>query len=368
VSSVSEAPLYVAFDLGKATWMVAMTSGMGEAPWVRPMRAGAWDELARLLASARERFGLSAQSAILSCYEAGRDGFWIHRALLRQRIANRVVDSASIEVNRRARQTKSDRIDARKLVLLLVRVCLGETDAWREVHVPTVDAEAARHETRERIALQQEQTALVNQMRGWLATWGTRLPVRRRGAWWTHVTDWSGTSLPGAVQARLARASARLALVREQLRGLARAEQRAVAAAAPTSAAGRLMRLRAIGVRGTTTLLGEGLIWRHFTNRRQVGGLLGFAPTHATSGEMHRDHGISHAGNRRWQGTMIQLAWGWVRLQRASALTQWYLARFGIGKRARRIGIVAVARKLLISLWRYATTGIVPTGALLKAT
>jgi transposase len=367
LGSVNEAPLYVALDLSKRTWTVAMTSGLGVVPWVRSMPAAAWAELARLVAEARGRFGLSGQGAVISCYEAGRDGFWIHRALVQQGVANRVVDSASIEVNRRARQTKTDRIDARKLVGLLVRVCLGDRGAWREVHVPTIAAEAARHEARDRIALQKEQTALINQLRGWLTTWGTTLPTRRRAAWWTQVRDWTGAPLPDSVQARLARASARLTLVREQLRELTRAAQRAVEAAPATSAAGRLVRLRAVGVRGTTTLLGEGLEWRAFTNRRQVGGMLGFAPTHASSGEVHRDGGISHAGNRRWQGTMIQLAWSWVRLQPKSALTQWYVARFGVGKRARRIGIVALARKLLIALWRYATTGLVPTGAQLKA-
>jgi len=365
-SSVCEAPLYVAFDLGKTSWTVAMTTGLGVAPWVRAVRAGAWEEVGSVVVRARARFGVAATAPVISCYEAGRDGFWIHRALVAHGWANRVVDSASIEVNRRARRTKTDRIDACKLVVLLVRVCLGDRGAWREVHVPPVEAEAARHATRERMALQKEHTALLNQMRGWLTTWGTALPSRRRDAWWERLRDWRGAALPVAVQARLARASARLALVREQLRALTRAEQRAVQAAAPTSAAGRLMRLRAVGVKGTTTLLGEGLLWRGFTNRRQVGGMLGFAPTHASSGEQHRDQGISHAGNWRWQGTMIQLAWSWVRLQPTSALTQWYLARFGTGKRARRIGIVALARKLLIALWRYATTGLVPAGAVLK--
>lgn len=365
-SSVNDAPLYVAFDLGKTTWTVAMTTGLGVEPWVRSIRAGAWDELADLVARARGHLGVPATAPIASCYEAGRDGFWIHRALVAQGWANRVVDSASIEVNRRARRTKTDRIDARKLVLLLVRVSLGDHRAWREVRVPTVEAEAARHPSRERLALQAEHTAISNQMRGWLTTFGAVLPSRRRDGWWARVRDWRGEALPTDVQARLARAAARLALVRTQLRELTRSAQRAVQAAAPTSPAGRLMRLRAVGVKATITLLGEGLIWREFTNRRQIGGMLGFAPTHASSGDQHRDQGISRAGNWRWQGTMTQLAWSWVRLQPTSALTQWYLARFGTGKRNRRVGIVALARKLLIALWRYATTGQVPDGAVLK--
>ena len=142
--------------------------------------------------------GLPACAPVLSCYEAGRDGFWIHRALMPLGIRNRVVDSASIEVNRRARRAKTDRLDALKLVRMLVRVCLGERRVWSEVQVPSVADEAARQVSRERTALTQEQTRLVNQMRGWLATWGCRLPARQRAGWWTTVRDWAGAALPPA--------------------------------------------------------------------------------------------------------------------------------------------------------------------------
>ena len=229
-NSVSEAPLDVAFDLSKKSWTVAMTSGLGLDPWVRTMRPGAWEELERLIQRARQRVGLSGRGPVLSCDEAGRDGFWIHRALVARGLANRVVDSASIEVNRRARRTKTDRIDACKLVVRLVRVCLGDWRAWREVRVPTVEAEAARQATREREALVKEQTALINQMRGWLAPWGATLPRPRRGAWWTQLTDWSGAPLAAEVQARRARASTRRTIVAEQLAAIARAQKRAVAA------------------------------------------------------------------------------------------------------------------------------------------
>ena len=162
---------------------------------------------------------------MVSCYEAGRDGFWIHRALTQLGVANRVVDSASIEVNRRARRAKTDRLDALKLVRMLVRVCCGERRVWSEVRVPTVADEAARQVSRERTALTQEQTRLVNQMRGWLATWGAR--CRRGGAarWWTTVRDWAGAALPAAVQARLARAEARLAVLEAQIAELEAQQQ-----------------------------------------------------------------------------------------------------------------------------------------------
>jgi transposase len=364
--SVSEPTLYVAFELGKKDWKLAMTSGFGVQPWLRTVPSGDWAAVTRVLAQGRARFGLPGGARVMSCDEAGRDGFWIHRALLAMGIANRVVDSASIEVSRRARRAKTDRLDALKLVTMLVRVCGGERRVWSEVRVPTVAAEAARHVSRERTALTQDQTRLVNHMRGWLMTWGTALPVRRQGAWWTTLRDWAGAAVPAEMQARLARADARLGGLAAQIAEL-EAQQAAVTASAPATAAQRLVQLKGVAVTSASVLLDEGLVWRAFRNRRQIGGLLGFAPTPYDSGESTREQGISRAGNARLQAISIQLAWNWVRWQPQSTLTQWYQANFGKGKRARRIGIVAVARKLVIALWRYVTTGVVPAGAIMKA-
>ena len=364
--SVSEAPLYVAFELSQDRWMLGLTSGLGVAPWVRTVRAGDWAGVEQVLGRARKRFGLPAGTPVVSCYEAGRDGFWIHRALVARQMANRVVDSSSIEVNRRRRRAKTDRIDARKLVLLLVRVCLGDRRAWQEVRVPTVAEEAARHVSRERATLVQEQTRLVNQMRGWLAAVGARLPKRRSMGWAAQVRDAAGERLPRELQARLERTSMRLTLVATQIAELETAQAAALTQAPADSPAPRLLALRGISVTSTSTLLDEGLVWRDFRNRRQLGGLLGFAPTPYDSGAVVREQGMRGAGNRRLQSAAIQLAWNWVRWQKASALTQWYQARFGTGKRARRIGIVALPRKLMIALWRRATTGELPAGAVLK--
>jgi transposase len=297
--SVSEPTLYVAFELGKKEWKLGMTSGPGVVPIVRTVASAQWRSVERALAEARRRFGLAETVSVVSCYEAGRDGFWIHRALLARGIANRVVDSASIEVNRRARRLKTDDLDARKLVTMLVRVCGGEPDVWREVHVPSVADEARRHGSRERTTLVQDRTRLRNQARSWLVTFGGAWPRRRTGA---------------------------------------------------------------------SILLEEGLVWRQFRNRRQIGGLLGFAPVTFASGDLTRDQGISRAGNARLQAATIQLAWNWVQWQPHSALTQWFHAHFGPRRRARRIGIVALARKLLIALWRYVSQGVVPSGAVLTAT
>lgn len=364
--SVNECVLFVAFELAKRQWKLAMSSGFGVAAIIRTVSAGDWRGVELALAAARRHFGLAAETAVVSCYEAGRDGFWIHRALLARGITNRVVDSSSIDVKRRARRMKTDRIDAVKLVQMLIRVWAGEAGVWSEVRVPTLAVEAARHESREQRALTHEQTRLMNQLRSWLATMGTRLPTKRPEGWWTTVRDWADAPLPEAVQQRLARVEARLRLVGEQLAAIDAAQRTAVQRAPATSAVRRLVQLKAIATRSASVLIEEGLVWREFRNRRQLGGLLGFAPLKYESGETSRDQGVSRAGNDRLQATMVQLAWGWVHWQPESALTRWYLARFGTGKRARKVGIVALARKLLIALWRWVSAGILPEGAVLK--
>lgn len=361
-----ESPLFVAFELSQKEWKLALTSGFNERPWLRTVAAGDMEAVGRVLAQGRARFGLPATAPVMSCYEAGRDGFWIHRALESLGVQNRVVDSASIEVNRRQRRTKTDRLDVVKLVAMLVRVWLGDPRVWREVRVPTAEAEAARHVSRERTALTQERTALTNQVRGWLATYGARLPPQRRAGWWMTVRDWAGALLPAPVQERIARTEARLELITTQVAALDRVQRTAVAAAGAESPQQRLTQLKGVATTGASILIDEGLAWRHFRNRRQVGGLLGFTPTPYASGEVQREQGISRAGNARLQSTMTQLAWQWVRWQPFSPLTQWFHARFGPGKRSRKIGIVAVARKLLILLWRWATAGVEPEGVVFK--
>jgi transposase len=366
--SVNESVLYVAFELGKKDWKLAMTSGFNRQPWLRTVASGDLSAVDRAVREGRQRFGLPESARVRSCYEAGRDGFWIHRALATLEVENRVVDSASIEVNRRARRTKTDRLDALKLVMMLVRVCSGEPGVFAEVRVPSPEVEAARHRSRERTALVQEQTRLRNQIGSWLATYGCRVAARRRqqAAWWTVARDWADAPLPPPVQARIARAEARLAIVADQIAAIAVSQQATVQQADPRHALARLVQLKGVATTSASVLVDEGLVWRAFRNRRQIGGLLGFAPAKYDSGESERDQGISRAGNKRLQSVMVQLAWGWLHWQPQSALTWWYQERFGRGKRARRVGIVALARKLLIALWRYATAGVLPAGAVLK--
>jgi len=366
--SVSESVLYVAFELGQREWKLALTSGFDVKPWLRTVAGGDLAAVERVLRAARQRCGLAPTAAVISCYEAGRDGFWIHRALQQLGVANRVVDSTSIDVKRRQRRMKTDRIDAIKLVMMLMRVSRGEPDVWAEVRVPSIEAEAARHVSRERTTLRQEQTRLQNQIGSWLATWGCRVSraQRRQPAWWTTVRTWNDTLLPATVQDRIARTAARLVLLTAQVTTLEAQQVATQRQATATDPLTRLVRLRGLNTISASILLDEGLVWRDFQNRRQLGGLLGFAPARYDSGDSSRDQGITRAGNARLQSVMVQLAWSWVHWQRESALTQWYQARFGRGKRTRKIGIIAVARKLLIALWRYATHGVVPVGARLK--
>ena len=366
--SVNESRLFVAFELSATQWQLAMTSGFGVEPWVQGLRSGDLKKLAEVLVRARARLGLSADTPVVSCYEAGRDGFWIHRAVTAMGLTNQVIDSASIEVSRRARRAKTDRLDALKLVRMLVRYWAGEHQVWRTVRVPSVADEAARHGSRERTALVKEQTRIGNQIRGWLATWGATVPRRRAAGWWTRVETWCGAALPRPVQERVARAEARRTVIADQIAALDAEQQAVIATAAVDSPAWRLVQLKGVAAATASILLEEGLVWREFRNRRQVGGILGFAPMLHQSGDLAREQGISRAGIAPLQAISIQLAWNWLRWQPSSALTQWFERRFAQGgKRARRIGIVAMARRVVIVLWRYATTGVVPAGAQLKA-
>ena len=366
MTSVRERVLYVAFEVSQREWKLALASGMRERAWVRTIPRADFGGLERVLQQARSHFGRPPSAAVESCSEAGRDGFGIHRALTERGVVNRVVDSSSIAVDRRAKRAKTDRLDALKLVTMLVRVCQGETGVWREVRVPTAAAEAARHVSRERTALIRERTALTNQLRAWLTTYGASLPARRGPAWWTTVRDWAGAALPEAVQARLARVDARLQVLAAQIGDIDTAQATAITTAEATSAVARLVRLKGVATTGASVLVDEGLVWRALQNRRQVGGLLGFTPTPYASGDRQYDQGISRAGNARLQATMIQLSWQWVRWQPGSPITRWFHAHFGPGKRSRKIGIVAVARKLLIVLWRWAGAGVVPVGVCFK--
>lgn len=361
--------LYMALELSQARWKLAF--GDGQRRRERTIEAGDLMALEWEVARAKERFRLAGSAPVVSCYEAGRDGFWIHRALQGLGITNLVVDSASIEVNRRRRRAKTDRVDVRALLGQLMRYLGGERRALSVVRVPTPEQEDARRLLRERERLIRERGAHSARMKSLLVAHGIRVSGHRE---WTAVVEQlrspAGYRLGPRLCAELRREYARYCLVDEQLAALEAEMAQALAAPRGSVAeqVGRLMQLRGLGPIGSWTLVLELFGWRRFDNRRQLAGLVGLTPTPYTSGESEREQGISKAGNRRVRALLVELAWQWLRHQPGSALARWYQRRFAHGgKRLRRIGIVAFARKLLIALWHYLEHGLLPEGAQLKA-
>jgi transposase len=317
------------------------------------------------IGQARERCKLESQAKVHSCYEAGRDGWWLHRWLIEQGVDNIVVDSSSIEVNRHARRAKTDRLDGDKLLAMLLRHHRGER-VWSVVHEPAPKDEDARRAHRELVRLTQERTSHMNRIGALLVLHNLRPHVVIGGrdwpAWWSR----HGEHVPPVLRAEIERESARLALVKQQVKAI-EAERRQELADGKQPLVAQLAQLRAIGPKGAWVLVKELFGWRHFANRRELAGCLGLTPTPYDSGGSQVEQGISKAGNKRARTLLIELAWNWLRLQPDSALTEWFNRRFaGGGKRMRRVGIVALARRLAIALWRYLQNGEIPAGATLK--
>lgn len=367
-STTPSAPvLYLAFELSWNTWKLAFTIGAGQPPRIRSIPARAIEALMREITKAKQRFGLPEDTPVISCYEAGRDGFWLHRFLLHEGVQNQVVDSASIEVNRRKRRAKSDRLDAIKLVSMLIRWHNGEKRVWAVVHVPTVADEDRRQLHRELIRLKAERTGHDNQIKGLLAGLGlsvvidAKLPERL-----DNLRQWDGTGVPPGLRQRLVRQFERRQGVSRQIREL-ETERRERIRHDPDpqmDQVRRLLRLRAIGPNTAWLLVREVFGWRGIRNRRELGSLAGLTPSPYDSGKTRREQGISKAGNRRVRWMMIELAWLWLRYQPRSELSQWFRRRFGEGNsRLRKVGIVALARKLLVALGKYLATGEIPAGA-----
>jgi transposase len=358
--------LHMALELS-ASWKVALSPG-GTKVRQYGLAGGDRAGLLALIEKAKQRFGLAANAKVVCCYEAGRDGFWVHRFLSEAGIENQVVDSSSIEVNRRQRRAKTDRLDAGKLLSMLIRHCGGERDMWQVLRIPTRAEEDARRTHRELESLQREHTRHTNRIGALLALQGLRGKNIGGRGWDERLKGYcQGLGLHEA--AELERQSARLALVKRQLAEL-RAAQQALLKTAADSGAGlhvlRLARLCGIGLKSAWTLFYE-FFWRRFNNRREVASCAGLTGTPYQSGASSREQGISKAGNKRVRWLMVELAWSWLRYQPQSELSRWYGERFaGGGVRMRRIGIVALARRLLIAIWRYLEQGLVPAGARLK--
>jgi transposase len=359
--------LYLALELGQDKWLVACATQAAEKPRYRSLPARDLTRLQEEIAKAKQRFGLLADVPVCTCYEAGRDGFWLHRALTKLGIHNVVVDSGAIEVNRRQKHVKSDPVDAAKLLKLLCRYHGGERKVFSVVNVPTVEDEDRRQLHRGLKDLQRQQTECSNRLKGLLASQG--LDVQVDADFRTTLDalrDWTGQPVPAGLRERLLQEYTVWEALHRQVRDAANAQERRLREGKEPylDKVRRLMGLKAVGVRSAWILVTELFAWRDIRNGKELGALVGLTPTPYDSGKSAREQGISKAGNKHVRGLIVELAWLWLRWQPGSALSQWYARRFGSGnKRARKVGIVALARKLLIALWRYVDQGELPQGA-----
>jgi transposase len=366
--------LYMAIEMGEKNWKLLFSSGEPKRngqlrTYQRTIEGNDWEALEEMIKLSKKRLKLIGDAPVVSCYEAGQDGFYPHRQMLSRGIDNRVVDSASIEVNRRARRAKSDGLDVRKLMEMLVREGRGEVGVWRVVNVPTEEEEDRRRTHRELERLKKEDKQHRTRIRSLLKLEGIRPEVAPGGRGWARYLEDLKSRVRPRAWTEIERESRRLELVKEQIRKL-EALRREALEAAPDDPLMRmilgLILLRGIGECSAWLLVMEFFGWRKFKNRRQVAGCAGMDPTPYDSGESVREQGISKAGNKRVRWLMVELAWSWLRYQPGSRLSQWFQRRFGKGgKRQRRIGIVALARRLLVDLWRYVDAGVIPQGAVL---
>jgi transposase len=363
--------LLMALEISNSKWCLLFRRAGSTRERRKTVPAWELETLKAQIEMAKAKLGLPADARVMSCYEAGRDAFSIHRWLVSIGVDNRLIDSASIEVNQRAKRVKTDRVDLAKLMALLARVHGGEANVWHEVRVPSVADEDRRRLHRERQRLLKERGALGNRIGSLLATQGLHLALKPGFVQQLDkLRAWDGQPLPPQLHSEIVRMWQRRQLVSQQVTAVERQRRSQVLDARneQTGAMRALMRLWAVGVDTSWLLCTEIFGWREIANRRQLGALAGMTPTPYASGDSQREQGISGAGNRRVRTAAVELAWRWLRLQPGSELTQWYQRRFASGaSRIRRIGIVALARKLLVALWRYVQFGVIPAGARFKS-
>jgi transposase len=364
----SRPTLYLALELSWSEWKLAFGSAPADPARLRAIGARNLEALQQEIAKAKQRFGLPEDCPVYCCYEAGRDGFWLHRYLTAQGIVNSVVDSSSIEVQRRGRRRKTDGLDAGKLLSMLIRWHQGETRVWSVVQVPSAADEDRRQLHRDLQEMKAERTQHVNRIKGLLA--GCGLAVAKVDQDFPEILarlrSWDGQPVPAELHQRLLREQERWRLVDRQIRDVENERARRIRTAKeePLPKVRKLLTLRGIGANSAWLFVMEFFGWRRIRNRKQLGSLAGLTPTPYQSGDSDHEQGISKAGNRRLRTMAVEIAWCWLQYQPGSALSQWFQQRFGTGpSRQRRIGIVALARKVLVALWRYLETGEVPAGA-----
>jgi transposase len=357
--------VYASIELSKKSWVVGIAHPDRDRPSIHRFTGG---DLSGLLGKLR-RAGTDGRRIVV-CYEAGYDGFWVARSLKEMGIACRVLDPASIQVNRRARRVKTDRIDALALLRALIAIDRGERHVCSVVRVPSVEEEDARRSHRERQRLVRERTGHINRIKGLLFAQGIRgiePKLRRTRIDFAALTTAEGKPLGGRLRCELEREYERLELIQRRLRDVE--HERDTADAQDGAVERKRELLCAIhGVGGTSAaILAREVFARSFANRRQLGSYLGLTPSAYDSGTTSRCQGISKAGNSWARRVMIELAWLWSKHQPNNPLSRWYELRArGQSPRVRRIILVALARKLAITLWRYVETGLIPEGAIMS--
>jgi transposase len=365
-----DARVVVSLELSPSSWLVTSLSPGSEKLSKRSVRGGDGAALLRLLEDLRSKAERRVGGAVkvVSIQEAGLDGFWLHRLLEANGIESHVVDAASIAAPRRRRRAKTDGVDGESLVRVLLAWLRHEPRVCSMVRPPGIEDEDRRRLLRERDTLIDERIAATNRIRGLLASQGIRGydPLRRdRRDRLAALTTGDGRPLPPCLKNELERALDRLELLLCQLREIAGARDRVLAGAGEHDPAALLARLRGVGEQ-TNALLCFEAFYRTFANRRQLAAFGGLAPTPWRSGHVVHEQGVAGAGNPRLRTGMVQLAWLWLRHQPGSALSRWFAKRVGKQRGPlKRIAVVALARKLLIALWRYVTQGIIPEGAVL---
>jgi transposase len=364
------ATVYVAFELSKANWQLGIMVPGAEKMSRYRIEGGNLAELSNVLTRSRARAERQGKPVrILSCYEAGLDGHWLHRWLTANGILNCEIDASSIEVNRRARRAKTDRIDLAQLMRAFLAYLRGEVGVCSMVRVPTPEDEDRKRRTRERERLLKERIGHSNRIKGLLHGQGIRDAMPLKPSFLSDVEQMrtgDGRTLPPRLKEEIRREHERLLLVHRQIKALEvenTAAHRAPAKGSVEAKAVQLAQLKAVGPQIAQVLANE-VFYRDFKNRRQVGSCVGLTDTPYDSGASRRQQGISKAGNHRARTTAIELAWLWLRHQPDSELSRWFRERVGNLKgRIRKIAIVALARKLMVALWRYLETGLVPAGA-----
>ena len=369
-NNTRESVLYMAMELSDKKWKLAFSEGSRER--IRTIDADKKDDVWKEISGSKKHFGLTEDAKVISCYEAGREGFWIHRYLESHGVENSVMDPASVEVERRKRRRKTDRLDAKKLLKTLMRYMWGDKEACSMARVPSEEDEDERHLHRELESLKKERTIHTNRMRSLLKAQGLTIDNPGRSDFKKYLDSvrlWDGSEIRESLKDRLMREYDRYKQVDDQIKDLNRLRLKCVKEQDTKSMehVRQMLSLKGIGIESAWLLEKEFFSWRQFKNKKEVGSLSGLSPTPYSSGDSNREQGISKAGNRRVRAMMIEISWSWLRFQKESKLTVWFNERFAKGgKRMRRIGIVAVARKLLVDIWKYLEHGVIPEGAIVS--